>query len=102
MFYKAEERGHIHILMNTDRRAIIKMVAQRKDLEWNKVENDDNIVNKSCFVSAGPGRGKTLRLCELYEKNVETSRRVLGETVKEFEPRALEYLETQKEYELVA
>ena len=70
MFYKAEERGHIHILMNTDRRAIIKMVAQRKDLEWNKVENDDNIVNKSCFVSAGPGRGKTLRLCELYEKNV--------------------------------
>ena len=39
---------------------------------------------------------------ELYEKNVETSRRVLGETVKEFEPRALEYLETQKEYELVA
>lgn len=39
---------------------------------------------------------------ELYEKNVETSRRVLGETLKEFEPRALEYLETQKEYELVA
>jgi DNA modification methylase len=39
---------------------------------------------------------------ELYETNVETSRRVLGESMIEFEPRALEYLETQKEYELVA
>jgi DNA modification methylase len=39
---------------------------------------------------------------ELYEKNIETSRRVLGESMKEFEPRVLEYLETQKEYELVA
>ena len=39
---------------------------------------------------------------ELYEKNVETSRRVLFEGMNEFEPRALEFLETQKEYELVA
>lgn len=39
---------------------------------------------------------------ELYDKNVETSRRVLFESSSEFEPRALDLLETQKEYELVA
>ena len=70
MFYKVEERNHKHILMNKERRSLIKMITQRKDLEWDKVENDDDIINKSCFISAGPGRGKTLRLCELYEKNV--------------------------------
>ncbi|MHA8103793.1 DNA methyltransferase [Aquirufa nivalisilvae] len=39
---------------------------------------------------------------ELYEKNVETSKRVLNESLQEFEPRALDHLESQKEYVQVA
>jgi DNA modification methylase len=39
---------------------------------------------------------------ELYEQNVETSKRVLAESLQEFEPRALNQLEADKEYELVA
>ncbi|CAM3409260.1 site-specific DNA-methyltransferase [Aquirufa ecclesiirivi] len=44
------------------------------------------------------------RFCgvELYEQNVETSKRVLAESLKEFEPRALVQLESQKEYVQVA
>lgn len=45
-----------------------------------------------------------LRYCgvELYEHNVNTSKRVLAESLNQFEPRALELLEFEKEYELVA
>lgn len=39
---------------------------------------------------------------ELYQSNVNTSKRVLAESLSEYHPLALEYLETQKEYELVA
>lgn len=39
---------------------------------------------------------------ELYEKNVETSKRILAESSLEFEPRALNQLEDDKEYYLVA
>lgn len=44
------------------------------------------------------------RFCgvELYDKNVETSRRILAESVLEFEPRALAHIESQKEYVQVA
>jgi DNA modification methylase len=45
-----------------------------------------------------------LRYCgvELYENNVNTSTRVLAESLNQFEPRALEQIEFEKEYELVA
>lgn len=45
-----------------------------------------------------------LRFCgvELYEKNVNISKRILAESLNEFEPRAIKDLETFKEYELVA
>jgi DNA modification methylase len=39
---------------------------------------------------------------ELYQNNVNTSKRVLSESLSEYHPLALEYLESQKEYELVA
>ncbi|UAJ13621.1 DNA methyltransferase [Aquirufa lenticrescens] len=39
---------------------------------------------------------------ELYQNNVNTSKRVLAESLSEYHPLALEYLESQKEYELVA
>ena len=39
---------------------------------------------------------------ELYEENVETSKRILAESLQEFEPRALNHLEVDKEYQLVA
>ncbi len=39
---------------------------------------------------------------ELYQKNVETSKRVLFENSAEFDPRALDFLEAQKEYEFAA
>ncbi len=39
---------------------------------------------------------------ELYEKNVETSKRILAESLKEFEPRALNQIEAEMVYELVA
>lgn len=44
------------------------------------------------------------RFCgvELYEKNVDISLRVLTESLIEYEPKALEQLESFKEYELVA
>ncbi len=44
------------------------------------------------------------RFCgvELYEQNVETSKRILAESLREFEPRALNQLEADKVYELVA
>lgn len=45
-----------------------------------------------------------LKFCgvELYQNNVNTSKRVLAESLKEFEPRALYHIEADKEYELVA
>lgn len=45
-----------------------------------------------------------LKFCgvELYEKNVETSKRILAESSLEFEPLALNQLEDDKEYDLVA
>ena len=39
---------------------------------------------------------------ELYEKNIETSKRILAESLQEFEPRALNQIEAEIEYELVA
>jgi hypothetical protein len=39
---------------------------------------------------------------ELYEKNVETSKRILAESLQEFEPRALNQIEAEMVYELVA
>lgn len=39
---------------------------------------------------------------ELYKKNVETSRRILAESLQEFEPRALNRIEAEMVYELVA
>lgn len=44
------------------------------------------------------------RFCgvELYEKNVETSKRILAESLREFEPRALNQLEVEMAHELVA
>lgn len=44
------------------------------------------------------------RFCgvELYQKNVETSKRILAESFNEFEPRALRQLQVENEYELVA
>lgn len=44
------------------------------------------------------------RFCgvELYEKNVNTSKRILSESLIEFEQRAIEKIESLKEYELAA
>jgi DNA modification methylase len=39
---------------------------------------------------------------ELYEKNIETSRRILAESLQEFEPRALNQIEAEMVFELVA
>lgn len=39
---------------------------------------------------------------ELYQKNVETSKRVLAESVKEYNPDVLYQIESFKEYEMVA
>jgi hypothetical protein len=39
---------------------------------------------------------------ELYEKNVITSKRILAESVMEYEPRAMSKLNSFMEYELVA
>jgi DNA modification methylase len=39
---------------------------------------------------------------ELYEKNVNTSKRILSESLNEFEQRAIEKIESLKEYELAA